>query len=129
MKNYGLILSAFLAISLSLFSTSESCTAFYCANSCGAKTPGASPKNAFKLIVAVNRDEQVDRPTLAAGVWPAKNPSSSSSRIDRVECDQSKMQPPYNLCVYGALDTANDSPPKYYSTWLGMRKHFKCIKK
>jgi hypothetical protein len=102
----------------------ETCTAFYCLNSCGS----SRENKGLKLIVAVNRDEQVDRRTIPADVWPAKNGqqivTSSYEKLltggrKVVNCDQSKLQPPYNLCVYGPLDLQNDVPPRYYSTWLG----------
>lgn len=95
---------------------SESCTAFYCINSCGSSS--TSTNKGFKLVVAVNRDEAVDRRTIPAGVWPPKK-GPDTPLSGHFVCDQSKLEPPYNLCVYGALDMAVDVPPNYYSTWLG----------
>lgn len=127
--NLGLF-QAVLFLLICWFHTAESCTAFYCLNSCGTKQTNVvgAKQGGFKLIVAVNRDEQVDRPTLNAGVWPPKNGMQNlrlkTSKLDKtrslVECDQSKMEPPYNLCVYGPLDVAGKRPPIYYSTWLGI---------
>lgn len=138
--------SSFLSLAILIIMvclhTSDSCTAFYCLNSCGSRNSGlSSPKQGFKLVVAVNRDEAVDRPTLSASVWPSKKNGGGISlkwlRNGFVECDQSKMEPPYNLCVYGPLDVAGKPPPEYYSTWLGifcllkrvLFKLFKLIKK
>jgi hypothetical protein len=82
----------------------------------------------LKLIVAVNRDEQVDRRTIPADMWPPKLVGGRGGQTvvsvkdpirNLVTCDQSKMEPPYNLCVYGALDMEDNTPPNYYSTWLG----------
>ena len=105
------------------------CIGFYCLNSCGSSkdlSTTAKNRDGFKLVIAVNRDEQVDRPTLDAGVWPPKYRVLKESHFDydyetrdKIECDQSRMQAPYNLCVYGPLDVAGRLPPDYYSTWLG----------
>ena len=97
----------------------ESCTSFYCINSCGK----SDSQRGFKLILANNRDEDITRPTIDANVWPPKinNLKSKSFPLDNtLECDQSKLEPPYNICAYGALDEANGVAPNYYSTWLGI---------
>ena len=98
----------------------ESCTSFYCINSCGGSLE--KKQRGFKLILANNRDEDIYRPTVPAGVWPAKtlNPRSYFSIENKFVCDQSKAGAPFNLCVYGALDQANGIAPNYYSTWLGI---------
>lgn len=94
----------------------EPCTSFYCINSCGASKTDQSKKG-YKMILANNRDEDIYRLTIPASVWPPKNPKFKSQ--DTLNCDQSQYDPPFNLCVYGALDFAKDKPPNYYSTWLG----------
>ena len=98
----------------------ESCTSFYCINSCGK----SNTHRGFKLILANNRDEDITRPTIDAKAWPPKiqNSKSTSFPIEqKLECDQSKLDAPFNLCVYGALDEANGVAPNYYSTWLGLQ--------
>lgn len=109
--------------------TSDACTAFYCVNSCGSPAPSVSPDQGFKLILAVNRDEAVDRPTISAGIWPPKTVDpprlmSPASNKAMVECDQSKQEAPFNLCVYGPLDVATKLPPELYSTWIGILSLF-----
>ena len=101
---------------LTFYSLTESCTSFYCINSCGK----SFNQKGYKLILANNRDEDIYRPTIDAKAWPAKR---SSFFLDHnEECDQSKLDKPYNLCAYGALDQANGIAPNYYSTWLGNLK-------
>jgi hypothetical protein len=94
----------------------DACSSFYCLNGCGG----------YKLILANNRDEDIYRPTLPADVWPSEqsatavNYKKTIDNLKLIECDQSKSSElSYNLCVYGALDTKRDSPPRLYSTWLG----------
>ena len=39
-------------------------------------------------------------------VWPPKNYAFKKWPINNeLDCDLSDKKPPYNLCVYGALDT------------------------
>jgi uncharacterized protein with NRDE domain len=101
----------------------EACTSFYCVNSCGASKVEPN-KRGFKLVLVNNRDEDIYRQTLPANAWPPKtgNFIRGLSSKQTVECDQSKDEPPFNLCVYGALDTARNKPPNYYSTWLGINE-------
>jgi hypothetical protein len=92
--------------------TIESCVSFLCINSCGS----SKLNKGYKLIFAINRDEDIYRKTIPASSWPA---STSLKLKSGLKCDQSNLQPPYNLCVYGALDVAKSTPPEHYSTWLG----------
>lgn len=89
---------------------SLACSSFYCLNSCGD----------YKLIVANNRDEDIYRLTVPAGVWPPKTGEKQNyiKSSDFIYCDQ-RGTPPYDLCVFGPLDHAKGVPPKRYSTWLG----------
>lgn len=98
------------------------CTSFYCINSCGS----SQSTRGYKLIIANNRDEDIYRLTWPANVWPPreilKQSNSRSNPLNKrsqIECDQRNLEPPFNLCVYGALDVANELPPYHYSTWLG----------
>jgi uncharacterized protein with NRDE domain len=99
----------------------ESCTSFYCVNSCGASKIDSNKKG-FKLVLANNRDENIYRQTWPANVWPSKKANPLRASKQAVDCDQSQDEPPFNLCVYGALDTARNKPPDYYSTWLGINE-------
>lgn len=110
--------NTFLSILISLIGLTciESCISFYCINSCGSSNTNTARKG-FKLISAINRDENIYRKTLPASVWPSKNTKIPNNK--NLNCDQSKLNPPHNLCVYGALDVERGYPPDYYSTWLG----------
>ena len=56
-------------------------------------------------------------------MWPPRTNDKTVEEFQSPnECDLSSSQPPFNLCVYGALDIARDGPPSYYSTWLGILK-------
>ena len=62
---------------------------------------------------------------MPANVWPSIDSQFHTSKkiiTNTVDCDQSQQKPPFNLCVYGALDIKNDKPPNYYSTWLGINE-------
>ena len=117
-----MIFKLFLNLALFCFSFlyfgffAESCTSFYCINSCGK----SNRHRGFKLILANNRDEDITRPTIDAKTWPPKINNEKFTSFDLSNCDQSKLKEPFNLCVYGALDEANGVAPNYYSTWLGM---------
>jgi len=98
------------------------CTSFYCLNSCGS----SQSTRGYKLIVANNRDEDIYRLTWPASAWPPRNLGKlynsrlkQSYKQSQVDSDKRNMEPPFNLCVYGALDVAHELPPNYYSTWLG----------
>lgn len=75
------------------------CVSFYCINSCGSSP---STNNGYKLILANNRDEDINRPTKPADKWPFAD------------------EFPAKNTVYGALDVLRGHAPEVYSTWLGM---------
>ena len=144
MPNFNsFIISLFIGFNLTLVKISFACSSFYCINSCG--TAKSVQKAGFKLILANNRwalktflkidinwfnyydfrDEDIYRLTLPANVWPSINSQVYNSKktiTNTLDCDQSQQEPPFNLCVYGALDIKNDKPPNYYSTWLGINE-------
>lgn len=91
----------------------ESCSSFYCINSCGSSKDGSN--KGFKLILANNRDEDINRPTLPASSWLSKYLKKGNDIY--LPCDKNPKSE--ELCVYGALDVKNKAPPEYYSTWLG----------
>lgn len=104
MRNFiGIIILA-----LYLFKIAESCTAFYCLNSCGASKTDKSKKG-FKAITAVNRDEDIYRSTIDAKDWLPKTLTKSGSSPYKlsdnyIRCDLSKNEPPFNLCAYGVIN-------------------------
>jgi hypothetical protein len=98
-------LKDFLLISYFYIDLTESCSSFFCINSCGY----SNTNKGYKLILANNRDENVNRLTQSAKVWLPRIDtwrSNDESLNDNIECDQSNLRPPYNLCSYGALDLA-----------------------
>lgn len=90
-----------LLVALGLFRLAESCTSFYCLNSCGS----SSTNKGYKLILANNRDEDIYRLTQNASQWPSPKKVYKYLQESR---------------VYGPLDLKNGEPPNYYSTWLGI---------
>jgi hypothetical protein len=59
---------------------------------------------------------------LSANVWPPRtNDKTAKSYQSLKECYQTIHEPPFDLCVFGALDVAREKPPSYYSTWLGIK--------
>lgn len=107
MKIYYIIL---IALKIKFF---ESCSSFYCINSCGQSKDGSNI--GFKLILANNRDEDIFRPTKPASAWISKYVDKTNDVL--MPCDENSKSD--ELCVYGPLDVKNAAPPQYYSTWLG----------
>ena len=104
MNLFGFI-GVFLILSYFYVDLIESCSSFFCINSCGY----SDTNKGYKLILANNRDENVNRLTQPAKVWLPRIDTwrlNDKSLDDYVECDQSNLSPPYNLCAYGALDLA-----------------------
>ena len=97
------ILTILISSSFVIFH-SDGCTSFYCIQSCGENIKSKG----YKLILANNRDEDINRPTLPATQWPLRTSNQTNLNED--------------LKVYGALDIKNGGPPKYYSSWLGINE-------
>lgn len=98
-----------------LINAYECCISFYCINSCGSSNNGLN--KGYKLILANNRDEELNRLTISASSWLSKYVESRSNNYIYLPCNTSKIS--NDLCVYGPLDLARGQPPDYYSTWLG----------
>lgn len=109
----------FICIFLIAIRDLNACSSFYCINSCGS----SKSNKGYKLILANNRDENIYRYTISADVWPPrKNDKTTKSFQSFNECYQTIHQPPFDLCVFGALDVAREGPPSYYSTWLAINE-------
>ena len=118
-----------------LIDLTQPCVSFFCLNSCGSPLAGSArkggDKGGFKLIFANNRDANVNMLGASVNVWPPKRGQTAVEPIaylidNEYKCDQSQLEPPYNLCSVGPLNIGEPRnlllPPKDYNTWLGINE-------